>query len=201
MKFSRKWAELVMQIQQNRKRPTIVMDIYKVFFVLCICLFMFSGCKFMRGTTLKHITPFRNTMFKRTDFIDKKVWLSKVKILDPSVSDKEITEESLSINIIEYIRERKSFREVNFLPGKVGENDLILKFQFDKYEIRNYSGKLIIEDSHGSLIAETKSRTDGQMCLFFCFYREIINNRTSLIETLLNKAITEINRRVNDNEI
>lgn len=145
-----------------------------------------SGCVTLpRGTGLYKATPISNT-------IDKKAWLSKVEILDASVKDKSVTEDSLTSNILEYLQEGRYFKEVNLLPGKVDEKDLVLRFQFDRYQQKrsvhpdyfptalltatlyiwfggpifidssSLSSKLAVEDSHRTLITEVSSQVNEQ---------------------------------------
>lgn len=42
-------------------------------------------------------------------------------------------EDSLRGNILSYIQDSGYFTEVDTLPGKIGENDLVLDFQFDHF--------------------------------------------------------------------
>lgn len=174
---------------------------------------------------LHRATPSANNM------IDRRVWLSKVEILDPSVDDKSATENTLTVNILKYLQEGRYFKEANFFPDKVDESDLVLRFQFDRYkqkrtvhpayfpgalltatlyiwvggpvttESLSFSGKLIVEDSHGSLITEVSSQVNDKYNLSIysneksatwsgrAINPRATDARTLIIKELLNKAI------------
>lgn len=154
------------------------------------------------GTGLSQASPTGSTL-------DKKVWLSRVAILDSSIDDKSIIEESLTVNLLEYLQEGRYFKAVNILPGKVAEKDLILRFQFDQYQqkrdhfratdISNLTGKLIIEDSFGSIITEVESQVNEKHPVPAwsprTHFPSGIEARTSIINDLLKKAITGIRQK------
>ena len=154
--------------------------------LVIIGILFISGCVTLpRGTGLYKATPISNS-------IDKKVWLLKVVILDPSVDKKSSIEDSLTSNILEYLQEGRYFKEVNLLPGKVDEKDLVLRFQFDRYQQKravhpayfptafltatlyiwfggpifidssSLSGKLTVEDSHSTLITGVSSQVNEE---------------------------------------
>lgn len=89
-----------------------------------------SGCMTMPpGSSLGRANPIYNS-------INNDVWISEIKITDPSIDDSSAVEESLALNILEYIRQGNYFKNVNLIPGQIKEEDLILSFQFDHYQLR-----------------------------------------------------------------
>jgi len=156
--------------------------------VMCLVLpvLLTSGCMTLpRGTSLAHNTP--------SDIhINKEAWVRKADMLDPTVADRHSLENPLTLNILEYIREGKYFTDANLLPGEMGQDDLVLHFQFDLYEQKrsvhpayfplalgtltfyiwfggpiyvdssDLSGKLIVEDFSGSKILEVNSKIEEE---------------------------------------
>ena len=68
--------------------------------------------------------------------INKDAWVSKVTITDPSVKNSRVLEEALTLNILKFIREGNYFNSINFLTDNAKGDDLILSFQFDRYELK-----------------------------------------------------------------
>lgn len=153
--------------------------------LICIMILISSCVSLPRGTGLSKAIPAEKT-------IDNKVWLSKVEVSDPTVEDKSLIEDSLTIHILQYIEDGKYARDVNLLPGKVSENDLIFQFQFDKYlqkrsphpayfpaailtatfyiwfggpifvDTSEISGSLIVKDSSGSIVTKESSQVSEE---------------------------------------
>lgn len=193
-------------------------------YLLCLLFIIpvISGCVSTIRSGLGDATPVSNT-------IDKKVWLSKVEILDLSGEDKSIAEESFTLNLLEYLQEGRYFKEVNLLPGKVGEDDLILRFRFDRFKEKygvhpayfpgalltatlyiwvggpcatmssNLSGKLIVEDSHGSLITKVNYEVKGKRNFSIWTASEqgdfFSKPRTLIIKELLDRACATLQQR------
>ncbi len=88
-----------------------------------------SGCTMPAGTGLKRAMPAAAPCARRA-------WLSRVEIADWSVDNKSRLEDSLTLNILEYMREGRYFADANVLPGKPGRDDVVLRFRFDRYELR-----------------------------------------------------------------
>ncbi len=89
-----------------------------------------SGCVNMPpGASLDRASPVY-------DSINRDAWISEIQITDPLIKDSSIIEESLALNILEYIREGNYYKNINLIPGQIEEEDLILSFQFDHYQLR-----------------------------------------------------------------
>lgn len=192
------------QYKKGTKAFKGIQNLYRTLCVLCLFAFVVSGCATMPPEAKLDEAPLSSNT------IDKKVWLAKVEIVDPSldnktfkqytasidqaptVYDKSATENTLTVNILKYLQEGRYFKEANFLSGNVGENDLVLRFKFDRYQLRrvvhplyfpgalltatlyiwvggpiatekiNFSGKLIVEDFRGSQIAEVSSEVNNK---------------------------------------
>jgi len=123
----------MIELRHRISEKKILFDRWNMLRVFClVVLFFFSttitGCITVPvGTGLSRANPVSNGT-------DRKVWLSKVDILDVFVRDKNVVEESLTVSVFEYIKEGMYFKDVNLLPGKVGDEDFILHFQFDSYQ-------------------------------------------------------------------
>ncbi len=90
--------------------------------------FLIEGCTTIPpGTGLSRGIPVSNT-------IEKNAWLSKVNISDSSIAYPDTVQESFSINLLEYLEERKYFKNVNILPGNLKEGDIVLFFDFDHFQ-------------------------------------------------------------------
>ena len=76
------------------------------------------------GTGLESPAPVTSAM-------DRKAWLARVEVHDASVQS--AIEDNLTANLLEYLREGNHFRDVDLLTGKIGADDLVLRFRFDRY--------------------------------------------------------------------
>jgi hypothetical protein len=96
--------------------------------VACLLLpCLFAGCVALpRGTGLSRPTRVAAS-------IDRRAWLARVEIADPDVPGKALIEDSLTINVLEYLGEAGYFRTVNVLPGQVNAADYLLRLRFDRY--------------------------------------------------------------------
>jgi len=117
--------------------------------IILLCFIVASsGC-----TGLVFRTGLNGTI-PSTNVINKKVWLSKLELSDYVIQSpplfrrifenqteinrqysqlKPHVEEFLTFSILKSLRDGHYFKEVNALPGNVEAEDLILKFQFDRY--------------------------------------------------------------------
>ena len=123
-----------------------------------------------------------------TDTIKKKAWLSKVIMHDPSINYPNTVEESFTLNLLEYLGERKYFQNVSLLPGKLEKEDFVLYLEFDHFQQRraphpayfpaailtltlyiwfggpiyvdssDFSGRIKIEDFDGNQISEAEAK-------------------------------------------
>jgi len=101
-------------------------SIYRV--AILTSLLILSGCVSLPpGTGL-------NSPTNTKSLLNQKAWIGTVKLTDYSTENKSIVEDSLRGNITAYIQQTGYFTETNTLPGKTGNNDWILDFQFDQYQ-------------------------------------------------------------------
>lgn len=163
--------------------------------LISFALLAVSGCwTIPPGSGLSSAIPVSDT-------IDKKAWISKVRIHDPSVGDNShLVEDSLTLNLLEYLHESRYFREVNLLPGEVGTEDLILHFHFDVYKLQRspyydrlkLSGRLLVEDAKGSSLTEVSSQVNERLPSQSSIIPTGIESRTFVVKELVNKAILSI---------
>jgi hypothetical protein len=144
---------------------------------------------------------------------NRNAWLSKVEIIDQSMADgplnsntKSELEESLSLNLLDYLNQAHGFSEVKLLPGKLEKTDVVLRFQFDRYQEKvfllfplpvlvdssNLSANLIVEDSRGSVITEVRSQTQEKHFIIVYGHFRDIQTRSNLIKDLIDKAMDNL---------
>jgi hypothetical protein len=63
-------------------------------------------------------------------------WLA-VRVTDPDAASE--IQRALPLTIAAYVDESGYFSRVNLLPGTLGDGDLVLRFEFDRYEFRRES--------------------------------------------------------------
>ncbi len=182
---------------------------------LIFIIVFISGCVTLpRGAGLNHATPVDNT-------IEKKVWLSKVEIMDPSVKNKSTIEDSLTLKVLKYLQEGRYFYDPNLLPGKVGAEDLVLRFEFDRYhqqraphpayfpaailtatfyiwfdgpiynDSSNLSGKLTVESSSGSIITEVSSQLNEHHGVSFWSPEYVLPSGIEARTSIINDLLTK----------
>ena len=109
---------------------------------------------------------------KSPSSVEKNAWLKKVEITDSVLSDKEMKaslENTLTNNLLKYMREGRYFKTIESLPGQPHSEDYILQFRFDRYrETRRFPPHPIWEPSYSVLISTysailTIARPDGQI--------------------------------------
>jgi len=61
-------------------------------------------------------------------------WLEPVRVEDASATDRESLGRSLTLELQRFLREERAFRQVSLLPGKPGPDDLVLRFEFPRFE-------------------------------------------------------------------
>ena len=104
--------------------------------------------------------------------VEKNAWLKTVEITDSVLSDKELTaslENTLTNNLLKYMREGRYFRRIELLPGKMQADDYVLQFRFDRYrETRKFPPHPFWEPSYSVLVSThsailTIATPDGQI--------------------------------------
>jgi hypothetical protein len=63
-----------------------------------------------------------------------RAWLEGVRIADVAVNDRSTVEDSLTANLLEYLREGAYFTSIDLAPGSMQPDDLVLHFELDRYE-------------------------------------------------------------------
>lgn len=95
--------------------------------LLALCLLTLTGC-----VTLPPGTNFDSPV-RTEQTLPHKAWIGAVKFADESMENRAVLEDSLRGNITSYIQDADYFLEISTIPGKVGNDDLILDFRFDRY--------------------------------------------------------------------
>lgn len=116
-------------------------------------------------------------------------WLS-VRVTDPEAPDASEIQGALQLALAAYVEESGYFSRVNLLPGTLEDGDLVLHFEFDRYQFRRelhpaylpaelltltlyrtfggpvyrdtarLSGNLRVEDTAGNVLAEARNAFD-----------------------------------------
>lgn len=68
--------------------------------------------------------------------LSRGAWLAQVLVTDPSAKETVELQRSLTLAIASYAADAKYFPRVNQLPGKLRPDDLVLRFEFDRYQLR-----------------------------------------------------------------
>lgn len=180
---------------------------------LVACLAIMTGCAIVMavppsaslGPPVKSPSP-----------VEKNAWLKKVEIIDSVLIDNEIKaslENTLTNNLLKYIREGRYFKTIESLPGQPHSEDYILQFRFDRYRetrrippqpaweptysvlISTYSAILTITRPDGQIIQEVSSSVEEEHIAMT--YSVKGNNglkaRTGFIGELLRKALLPTN--------
>ena len=169
---------------------------------LLVCATLVAGCVTLPPTASFH-SP-RNTFGP----VEANAWLKRVEITDPEMGyqeSKEQVENTLTNNMLRFLREGKYFRQVELLPGKPQPEDHVLRFQFDRYRQERYlrgflnydasdlSAVLTITHPDGQLVIEVKASIKEEHKVFpFSLQAALpsgMNARTQIIEELLLKAL------------
>jgi len=80
------------------------------------------------GTTLEPAVPALVSL-------NRGAWLSPVEITDPETKKSAELQRSLTLSVATYVAETRYFSQVNRLPGEPEPVDLVLSYQFDRYEL------------------------------------------------------------------
>ena len=167
-----------------------------------VCATVFAGCMTLPPSA--SLNPPSN----RSGPVDSNAWVKKVKITDPEMDDqerKEQVENTLTNNLLRFLRDGKYFRNVELFPGKLQPEDLVLLFQFDRYRQTRYakvfhssdasdlSAILAITRPNGQLVKEVKAaiKEEHPVAPFSpeAALPSGMGARTQVIEELLQKAI------------
>jgi hypothetical protein len=104
--------------------------------------------------------------------VQKNAWLKRVEITDSEMGhpeNKENLENTLTNNLLRFLRDGRYFKKTDLLTGKPQPEDYVLQFRFDRYrQTRNLKGisyfdasdlsaTLMITHPDGQLVKEVKS--------------------------------------------
>ena len=90
-----------------------------------------SGCfsfPLPPGSSLGHASP-------APVRVNRAAWLEAISIRDPQLDRRDSTQESLSLATAQYIGEAGYFSRINQLPGRIGSDDYILRFEVEQYRM------------------------------------------------------------------
>lgn len=172
--------------------------------VLFVCTLLVAGCSVDRLPPTASLNPPSNTMGP----VKATAWLKRVEITDGEMGYQELKEQlenTLTNNILRFLREGKYFRRVELLPGKPQPEDRVLQFRFNRYrEERNpccfgprrsalqrdytsdMAAVLTVTHQDGQLVREV---TASSMEYWWAGDSSSLRTRTLFIENLLEKAL------------
>jgi hypothetical protein len=97
---------------------------------LCAAASASVGCLTVpTGTSLETARP-------ASVSVARGAWLAQALVTDPSAKETVELQRSLTLNIAAYAADAKYFARVNQLPGKLRPDDVVLRFEFDRYQLR-----------------------------------------------------------------
>jgi hypothetical protein len=148
-----------------------------------VSAFLLLGCVSPTATDLEKPRPVPAP-------IGERALIKGVTIADPDVDDRETQENSLTLNLVEFMRAGSYFGEVEIFPSRMTEGSLLLHFSFDRFkqqrrvhpayfpvslltatlyiwfggpiviDTAELSGRLSVEDVHGVLLSTAKARIE-----------------------------------------
>lgn len=135
-------------------------------------------------------------------------WLKRVEITDAKMDDQDARarlENTLTNNLLRFLRDGKYFLHIDVLPGKPQPEDQVLHFQFDRYQqernlkgLQSYdasdlSATLTVTHPDGRLIKEVKAgiREEHPVSGLSpeATFPSGMGARTQVIEQLLRRAL------------
>jgi hypothetical protein len=174
--------------------------------ILLVCATVCAGC--MTLSPSASFDPPRNTMSP----VQANAWLKRVEITDTEMSDqerKERLENTLTNNLLRFLRDGRYFQRIDLLPGKPQPEDPVLQFQFDRYRQERYlkviqyydasdlSATLTITHPDGQLVKEVKASIKEEHPVPPLSVESALPSgmgaRTQVTEELLRKALVEPN--------
>jgi len=175
--------------------------------ILLVCATLFVGCV----NTLPPSASF-NPPSNTLGPVQTNAWLKRVEITDTEMGyqdRKAQLENTLTNNLLRFLRDGKYFRRVDVLPGKPQPEDHVLHFRFERYQQERTLKVFQTYDSSDLSATLTMTHPDGQ------FVKEVkasikeehpvpplspeaafpsgMGARTQVIEELLRKALFEPN--------
>jgi hypothetical protein len=169
---------------------------------LLVCATLFVGCITLPPSA--SFNPPSNTQGP----VDANAWLKRAEITDTEMGNQEHkaqVENTMTNNLLRFLRDGKYFRKVELLPGKPQPEDQVLHFQFDRYRQERYlkvltnydasdlSATLTITHPDGQLIKEVKASIKEEHMVAPLSAEATLPSgmtaRTQVIEELLRKAL------------
>jgi len=137
-------------------------------------------------------------------------WLEPVTISDPSAKGAKENQRQLTLAIEQYITDAGYFTRANVLPGEPADDEYVLTFDFDRYElVRNpffgwmvrdvsrFSASLSVADSSGKqllhLTGQVEQSEDTNQYAPAYTFPTSATARTRLIRSLLEQAVYGLN--------
>jgi hypothetical protein len=171
---------------------------------IAVCATLFAGCTSIPLPPSASLNPPDN----RSGTVDSNAWVKHVEITDPAIQDQEQkkhVENTLTNNLLRFLRDGKYFRKVELFPGQLQPEDLVLQFQFDRYrktrsakvfqsfDASDLSGTLVITRPNGQLVKEVKAVVNEEHQVVphssEAYFPSGMVARTQVIEELLRKAL------------
>ena len=172
--------------------------------VLLVCATLFSGCMTLPPSA--SLNPPSNTLGP----VQTNAWLKRVEITDAEMGyqdHKAQLENTLTNNLLRFLRDGKYFRRIDLLPGAPQAGDHVLHFQFDRYQqertlrgLENYdasdlSAALTVTHPDGQIVKQVKASIKEEHPVLpdspEATFPSGMGARTQLIEELLRKALFE----------
>ena len=169
-----------------------------------VCATVFAGCTSIPLPPSASL----NLPDNRSGTVNSNAWVKHVEITDPAIEDQEQrkqVENTLTNNLLRFLRDGKYFRKVELFPGQLQPEDLALQFQFDRYrktrsakvlqsfDGSDLSGTLIITRPNGQLVKEVKAVINEEHPVVpyssEVYFPSGMEARTQIIEELLRKAL------------
>jgi hypothetical protein len=122
------------------------------------------GCLSLAGCLTLPPTASFNPPANSLGTVEANAWLKRVEITDPeafSLEARAQIENTLTNNLLRFLRDGKYFRKVELLPGTPQPEDLILKFVFDRYQKERHWRVFINYDTSDLSASLTLLRPDG----------------------------------------
>ena len=169
---------------------------------LLVCASLLVGCITLPPTA--SLNPPTNSLGP----VEKNAWLKRVEITDSEMGqpeNKENLENTLTNNLLRFLRDGRYFKRMDLLPGKPQTEDYVLQFRFDRYrqtrtqkgfgyfvDASDLSATLTITHPDGQLVKEVKFDIKEEHGISSLEARALpsgMRARTQIVEELLRKAL------------
>jgi len=170
------------------------------------------ACLFLAGCITLPPTASFNPPTNPQGPVEASAWLARVEITDTEMASQESraqVENSLTNNLLRFLRDGKYFRQIELLPGTPKPEDLVLRFVFDRYrkerhwkvfvnyDTSDLAASLIVTRSGGTLVKEVRASVTEEHLVDSLSPEAALPSgmkaRTQLVEELLQKALWPTN--------